>query len=642
MKFLAPFIFLTFLLFEVKGQFVPALFIFGDSIFDVGNNNDLVTLIKANFPPYGRDFVDHEPTGRFCNGKLALDIIAEQIGFTDYQLAYMSDKANGEMLLIGANFASAASGYYNATAILYNTISLSQQLENYREYKNKLVDITGKFNASSRISRGIHLISAGSSDFLQNYYINPLLFTTYTPDTFSDILLNSYDHFIQNLYELGARRIGVTTLPPLGCLPAAITAFGHGNNQCVARLNNNAISFNNKLKHRSQRLTRRLSKLKLVVLDIYNPLYTLITEPAENGFAEVRRACCGTGLLETSILCNQHSIGTCSNASQYFLAPFIFLTFQLFEVKGQFVPALFIFGDSIFDVGNNNDLVTLIKANFPPYGRDFVDHEPTGRFCNGKLALDIIAEGLRFTDHQPAYMNDKANGEMLLIGANFASAASGYYNATAILYNTISLSQQLENYREYKNKLVDITGKSNASSRISRGIHLISDGSSDFLQNYYINPLLFTTYTPDTFSDILLNSYDHFIQNLYELGARRIGVATLPPLGCLPAAITAFGHGNNQCVARLNNNAISFNNKLKHRSQRLTRRLSKLKLVVLDIYNPLYTLITEPAENEELVVGLDCLKRQYYAINTPLEHAPMHLNMFSGIAFILQRRQTRF
>lgn len=88
-------------------------------------------------------------------------------------------------------------GLLNIYFLLQNTISLSQQLENYREYKNKLVDITGKFNASSRISRGIHLISAGSSDFLQNYYINPLLFTTYTPDTFSDILLNSYDHFIQ-------------------------------------------------------------------------------------------------------------------------------------------------------------------------------------------------------------------------------------------------------------------------------------------------------------------------------------------------------------------------------------------------------------------------------------------------------------
>ncbi|XP_040931100.1 GDSL esterase/lipase At5g22810 isoform X1 [Gossypium hirsutum] len=239
MKFVALLIPFAILLSMVKGQLVPAMFIFGDSIVDVGNNNDLVTLVKANFPPYGRDFAHHEPTGRFCNGKLAIDIIAEGLGFTDHQPAYMSDKANGEMLLIGVNFASAASGYYNATAILYN------------------------------------------------------------------------------LYELGARRIGVTTLPPLGCLPAAITAFGHGSNQCVARLNNNAISFNNKLNHRSQRLKRRFSKLKLVVLDIYSALYTIITKPDENGFAEVRRACCGTGLLETSILCNQHSIGTCSNASQY-------------------------------------------------------------------------------------------------------------------------------------------------------------------------------------------------------------------------------------------------------------------------------------------------------------------------------------
>lgn len=54
------------------------------------------------------------------------------------------------------------------------------------------------------------------------------------------------------------------------------------------------------------------------------------------------------------------------------------------------VPAICIFGDSVVDVGNNNHRVTLLKANFPPYGRDFVTHSPTGRFCNGKLAIDFI------------------------------------------------------------------------------------------------------------------------------------------------------------------------------------------------------------------------------------------------------------
>ena len=53
------------------------------------------------------------------------------------------------------------------------------------------------------------------------------------------------------------------------------------------------------------------------------------------------------------------------------------------------VPALIIMGDSVVDAGNNNHRITLVKANFPPYGRDFVAHSATGRFSNGKLATDF-------------------------------------------------------------------------------------------------------------------------------------------------------------------------------------------------------------------------------------------------------------
>lgn len=35
------------------------------------------------------------------------------------------------------------------------------------------------------------------------------------------------------------------------------------------------------------------------------------------GFSEARRGCCGTGLIETSLLCNPKSHGTCANASEY-------------------------------------------------------------------------------------------------------------------------------------------------------------------------------------------------------------------------------------------------------------------------------------------------------------------------------------
>lgn len=59
------------------------------------------------------------------------------------------------------------------------------------------------------------------------------------------------------------------------------------------------------------------------------------------------------------------------------------------EAQDTLVPAVITFGDSVVDVGNNNYRTTLFKANYPPYGRDFINHQPTGRFCNGKLATDL-------------------------------------------------------------------------------------------------------------------------------------------------------------------------------------------------------------------------------------------------------------
>lgn len=55
-------------------------------------------------------------------------------------------------------------------------------------------------------------------------------------------------------------------------------------------------------------------------------------------------------------------------------------------------PAIIIFGDSIVDPGNNNAILTAIKCNFPPYGKDFVGHKATGRFSNGKIPSDIIGD----------------------------------------------------------------------------------------------------------------------------------------------------------------------------------------------------------------------------------------------------------
>ncbi|KAF7823300.1 GDSL esterase/lipase [Senna tora] len=297
-----------------KGQpLVPALFIFGDSVFDVGNNNQLYTIVKANFPPYGRDFKNHMPTGRFCNGKLASDFTAENLGFTSYPPAYLNLKAKGKNILNGANFASGASGYYESTAKLYHAVSLSQQLEHYKECQNELAEVTGRSNASSIISGAIYLTFSYSAIPVSFRHVFLSTFTSWPLPRLSKTDMK----FFKNLYALGARRIGVTTLPPMGCLPASITIFGSGSNDCVSRLNNDAVNFNRKLNTTSQNLKKWFPDLILVVLDIYQPLYDLVTKPSENGFFEARKACCGTGLVETSILCNHKSIGTCANASEY-------------------------------------------------------------------------------------------------------------------------------------------------------------------------------------------------------------------------------------------------------------------------------------------------------------------------------------
>lgn len=80
--------------------------------------------------------------------------------------------------------------------------------------------------------------------------------------------------------------------------------------------------------------------------------------------------------------------------ASYFLT-FLFLIVVFNVAKAQpLVPALFIFGDFMVDVGNNTNLDTIVKSNFPPYGKNFQNHIPTGRFCNGKLATDYAAENL--------------------------------------------------------------------------------------------------------------------------------------------------------------------------------------------------------------------------------------------------------
>lgn len=87
----------------------------------------------------------------------------------------------------------------------------------------------------------------------------------------------------QELHGMAARRIGVTGLPPLGCMPIARTLFDHKSRDCVSRFNSDAEAFNKKLNVAATDLQKQLPGIKLAIFDIYKPFYEMITDPAKYG-----------------------------------------------------------------------------------------------------------------------------------------------------------------------------------------------------------------------------------------------------------------------------------------------------------------------------------------------------------------------
>lgn len=106
------------------------------------------------------------------------------------------------------------------------------------------------------------------------------------------------------------------------------------------------------------------------------------------------------------------------------------LLLQLSHIYAR-VPAIIVFGDSSVDSGNNNQISTILKSNFEPYGRDFIGGQPTGRFSNGRIPTDFISEAFGIKPTIPAYLDPTYDIKDFASGVCFASAGTGYDNATS-------------------------------------------------------------------------------------------------------------------------------------------------------------------------------------------------------------------
>lgn len=137
-------------------------------------------------------------------------------------------------------------------------------------------------------------------------------------------------------------------------------------------------------------------------------------------------------------------------------------------------------------------------------------------------------------------------------------------------------------------------GVAKASKVIGEALYLISIGTNDFLENYYSLPLRSTVYSVEEFENFLLGIARNFITDIYNLGARKILIAGLPPMGCLPLERTRNHFLGKKCIQKYNRVAQEYNVKLKQLVRKLKQELGGLHLVYSDVYNILSDIITNP------------------------------------------------
>ncbi|EPS68861.1 hypothetical protein M569_05905 [Genlisea aurea] len=295
----------------------PCLFVFGDSLVDNGNNNNIQSLARANYLPYGVDYPDG-PTGRFSNGKTSVDVIAELLGIDQPILPYSS--ASGQDVLRGVNFASAAAGIRQETGMqLGARIAFSEQVNNYKNTAAEVVNILGdEDSAANYIGKCVFSVGMGSNDYLNNYFMPQYYQTSqqYTPEEYADALIQEYTHQIQALYNYGARKFALIGISQIGCSPNSLAQGSPDGRTCVERINGANRMFNDRLYTLVDEFNSNSQDANFTYINAYAIFQDLIANPSPYGFRVTNAGCCGVGRNNGQITCLPLQT-PCSNREEY-------------------------------------------------------------------------------------------------------------------------------------------------------------------------------------------------------------------------------------------------------------------------------------------------------------------------------------
>lgn len=296
-----------------------ALFIFGDSTADPGNNNYINTTarMRADWKPYGQNGFFEAPTGRFSDGRVFVDFIAEYAKLPIIPPFYQpsADLTNG------VNFASGGAGVLPQTNQGL-VVDLQTQLRSFEEVQKSLTENLGEAEAKALLSEAVYFISVGSNDYVAGYLGNPKMQEYFVPEVYVEMVIGNLTNAIQVLYEKGARKFGFLSLCPLGCMPlmrARNPKSSEGG--CFEAASGLALAHNNALNAVLTSLEQLLKGFKYCNPEFYTWLYDRINNPASYGFKEGVNACCGTGPYNGVYSCGGKrkpvEFQLCDNADDY-------------------------------------------------------------------------------------------------------------------------------------------------------------------------------------------------------------------------------------------------------------------------------------------------------------------------------------
>ncbi|KAJ9154613.1 hypothetical protein P3X46_027932 [Hevea brasiliensis] len=273
---------------------IPANFVFGDSLVDAGNNNYIVTLSKANYVPNGIDF--GRPTGRYTNGRTIVDIIGQEFSFEDFTPPYLAPTTVGSVVLRGVNYASGGGGILNHTGELFGgRINLDPQIDNFANTRQDIISRIGAPAALNLFRRALFSVTIGSNDFINNYF-TPVVSVPEQKlipgQLFVGTMIARFRLQLTRLYNLGARKIVVANVGPIGCIPYERDTNPSSGDNCVVFQNQLVQLYNTQLKSLISELSASLEGSIFIYADVYRIVEDILQNYKSYGFENANTSCC--------------------------------------------------------------------------------------------------------------------------------------------------------------------------------------------------------------------------------------------------------------------------------------------------------------------------------------------------------------